>query len=119
MTLKNNILVTTQNYTKRISIGDPLSQAKIYEANLADELIITAIDSKELDENDIFDLIKRMSEEIFMPICVGGGIRKLKDIENLLKAGADKVSINSILLENKKFAYEASVLWVSMHGQHH
>ena len=43
-----------------------------------------------------------------MPICVGGGIRKLKDIENLLKAGADKVSINSILLENKKFAYEAS-----------
>ena len=47
-----DILVTTQNYTKRISIGDPLSQAKIYEANLADELIITAIDSKELDEND-------------------------------------------------------------------
>ncbi len=104
-----DILVTTINYKKRISIGDPLSQAKIYEANLADELIITAIDCKSLGDNDsIFQLLKRMSEEIFMPICVGGGVRRLQDIENLLKAGADKVSINSKLLNDKNFATDAS-----------
>ena len=59
-----DILVTTKNFESRISIGDPLSQAKIYEANLADELLILAIDSIPLDENSaLLALIERMSEE--------------------------------------------------------
>lgn len=104
-----NILVTTKNYDTRMSIGDPLSQAKIYEANLADELIILGIDSLPLDKNlDFINLIKKMSEQIFMPLCVGGGVSSLTHFENLLNVGADKVSINSILLEKPEFAGEAA-----------
>lgn len=104
-----DILVTTRNYNSRTSIGDPLSQAKIYEANLADELIILGIDSIPLDENaELIHLIKRMSEQIFMPLCVGGGVSNLSHFENLLNAGADKISINSVLIERPEFAKEAA-----------
>lgn len=105
-----DILVTTRNYDSRTSIGDPLSQAKIYEANLADELIILGIDSIPLDENsELIHLIKRMSEQIFMPLCVGGGVSNLSHFEDLLNAGADKISINSILLERPEFVKEAAM----------
>jgi imidazole glycerol-phosphate synthase subunit HisF len=104
-----DILVTTKNYESRISIGDPLSQAKIYEANLADELLILAIDSIPLDENStLLALIEKMSEELFMPLCVGGGVSTLKHFEELLNAGADKISVNSILMENPQFVKQAS-----------
>jgi imidazole glycerol-phosphate synthase subunit HisF len=104
-----DILVTTKNYESRISIGDPLSQAKIYEANLADELLILAIDSIPLDENPaLLTLIERMSEQLFMPLCVGGGVSTLKHFEELLNAGADKISVNSILLDNPGFVKKAS-----------
>ena len=92
------ILVTTKGYEKKIAVGDPISQAKIYEANFADELILTDISRKCLNENEIFiSLLDRLSQEIFMPICVGGGVSKLEHFERLLHAGCDKVSINSSL----------------------
>ncbi len=104
-----DVLVITRNFSSRKSIGDPLSQAKIYEANLADELIILAIDSIPLDENrNLLNLIKKMSEQIFMPLCVGGGVSSLHHFEDLLNSGADKVSINSILLEKPQFAKNAA-----------
>ena len=59
---------------KKIAVGDPISQAKIYEANFADELILTDISRKCLDENEIFiSLLDRLSQEIFMPILCWGG----------------------------------------------
>ena len=103
------ILVTTKGYQKKIAVGDPVSQAKIYEANFADELIFTDISGKNLDENDIFlTLLDKLSQEIFMPICVGGGVSKLEHFEQLLHAGCDKVSINSSLLDDLGFVTNAS-----------
>lgn len=103
------ILVTTKGYEKKIAVGDPISQAKIYEANFADELILTDISRKCLDENEIFiSLLDRLSQEIFMPICVGGGVSKLEHFERLLHAGCDKVSINSSLLDDVNFVKNAS-----------
>lgn len=104
-----NILVTTKSFESRVSIGDPLSQAKIYEANLADELLILAIDTIPLDQNkNLLFLIEKMSEQIFMPLCVGGGVSTLNHFEDLLNVGADKISVNSILLENPEFVKQAA-----------
>jgi imidazole glycerol-phosphate synthase subunit HisF len=103
------ILVTTKGYKKRIAVGDPVSQAKIYEANFADELILTDISGKNIDENALFiGLLDKLSQEIFMPICVGGGVSKLEHCEKLLHAGCDKVSINSSLLNDIGFVKNAS-----------
>jgi len=103
------ILVTTKGYEKKIAVGDPISQAKIYEANYADELIFLDISSKNLDENELFiKMLDKLSQEIFMPICVGGGVSKLDHFEKLLHAGCDKVSVNSALLNNIGFIENAS-----------
>ena len=103
------ILVTTKNFKKRITVGDPISQAKIYEANFADELILLSIDNKVLEKNiKYIELISKLSENIFMPLCAGGGVRTIKDFESLLIAGCDKVSVNTLLLSNLEIVQEAS-----------
>lgn len=108
------ILVTTKGFKKRIAIGDPISQAKIYEANYADEIILTNITHKRIDEgNTFYQLLDRLSQEIFMPICVGGGVSELEHFEILLKSGCDKVSLNSSLFENLNLASQASKIYGS------
>lgn len=90
------VLVTTQGFSRAIDVGDPVSQAKIYEAQLADELIVLNIDRTPIREDEItLGLIERLASETFMPLCVGGGVSSVKDFGLLLSRGADKVCINT------------------------
>jgi len=103
------ILVTTQSFRNEITVGDPVSQAKIYEAQFADELIVLNIDSYPIATDDlILKLVKRIADEVFMPLTVGGGVREIEDFQRLLEGGADKISLNTIALENTKLIANAA-----------
>lgn len=101
------ILVTTLNFTDSFEIGDPISQAKIYQAQTADELIFLDIEAYKDEDDNLLEVIKKASEEIFMPFTVGGGIKSIERIESLIKNGADKVSINSEAVRNPLFLKKA------------
>jgi len=95
------ILVVTQNFEQVFEVGDPIFQAKVYEAQLADELIVLNIDSLPIAEDStLLDVIEKLASETFMPITVGGGVRELADFSLLLERGADKVSINAAAVSN-------------------
>lgn len=91
--------------------GDPVSASKIYNYQDADELVFIDIDasnSKIKDRNKLYNLIEKVSEECFMPLTVGGGVDSIEDIKSLLKAGADKVLINSAAVKNPNLIRDAS-----------
>jgi cyclase len=95
------VLVTTRGFREEVEVGDPVSQAKIYEAQVADELVVLNIESRPLNSDDAcLTLISRLASETFMPLVVGGGIRTLEDFSRLLGHGADKVSINTLALDD-------------------
>lgn len=105
------VLNTTRQFNNFKSIGNPISQAKIYQANNVDELMFVNIDSLNPDAVDLVDVVKAVAREIFTPFSVGGGIQETKQIQNLLKAGADKVIINRIALDNPDFISKASEMF--------
>lgn len=101
-------LVTTINFDRYIEIGDPVSQAKVYEAQAADELIFLDLDAT-LEGRDTHDaVVKRAAEEIFMPFTVGGGVRSVDDFRRLLRSGADKVSVNTAAVEDPELIARAA-----------
>ena len=106
--LNKMVLVTTVNYDKVINAGDPVSQAKIYEAQSADELVFLDIDSKIENRKLVIDIIRKVSEEIFMPITIGGGVENLDDFRLLLSNGADKVAVNTHAVKNPDLIMQAS-----------
>lgn len=113
--LKNKmVLVTSIKFENHVEIGDPVSQAKIYQDQMADELLFLDIDASLDNRNSLFfDLIKEAAQEIFMPLTVGGGVKNIEDFRNLLSNGADKVSINTAALDNPSFINEASQIFGS------
>jgi cyclase len=88
--------------------GNPVSTARVYDAYGADELVFLDIDATPEGRPADGSVVERVSEEVFMPFTVGGGIRSLEQIEVLLKAGADKVSINTAAVERPGFVREAA-----------
>jgi len=103
------VLVTTRGYRDAIDVGDPVSQAKIYEAQLADELIVLNIDGAPIRGDEVMlGLIERLASETFMPLTVGGGVRGLADFASLLERGADKVSVNTAALDRPQLITEAA-----------
>ena len=102
------IMVNTINFNKVLEVGDPVSQAKIFQSQSADELIFLNLDSKFNNYERVLTTIKKVSEEVFMPISVGGGIDNLDYIKELLSCGADKVSINTAFFNNSKIITDAS-----------
>lgn len=102
------VLVTTANFNRTIEIGNPISQAKIYQAQAADELIFLDIQATTERRSTMVEVMRRASKEIFMPMTVGGGIRTVDDIQLMLKSGADKVSINSEAVVRPDFIDEAA-----------
>ncbi len=106
-------LVTTVGFSKVIEIGDPVSQAKIYEAQAADELIFVDLShSKSIeDKNLLIEVLRAASEEVFLPLTIGGGVRSVDDFRVLLQNGADKISINSQALINPQLISDASKLF--------
>lgn len=88
--------------------GNPVSTAKVYDAYGVDELLFVDIDATPEKRAANGTIIERVSEEVFMPFTVGGGIRKLDEIDALLRSGADKVSITTAAIENPGFVREAA-----------
>ncbi|HEY7639576.1 MAG TPA: imidazole glycerol phosphate synthase cyclase subunit [Steroidobacteraceae bacterium] len=103
------VLVTTRQYREVLEVGDPVSQAKIYEAQLADELIVLNIDATPVGgDRVVLDLIARLATETFMPLAVGGGVRSVADFAALLERGADKVCINTAALDSPQLISDAA-----------
>lgn len=88
--------------------GDPVEQARLYDAAGADELCFLDITASHEDRDTILDVVARTAEQCFMPLTVGGGVRTLEDIRRLLLAGADKVSINTAAVRQPEFVREAA-----------
>jgi cyclase len=102
------VLVITRRFNEVTEIGDAVSQAKIYEAQAADELIFINIDRDDKDIEKLCKIIHKVSEEIFMPVTVGGGVTTEEDFRLLLANGADKISINTMALKDPSFITRTS-----------
>lgn len=99
------------NFVRLIDAGDPVEQAVVYDGQGADELVFLDITASYEQRKTILDVVRKTAERVFMPLTVGGGVRSVDDIRNLLKAGADKVSINSAAVENPDLINEASKIF--------
>lgn len=106
--VKDGRVVKGVNFVDLIDAGDPVEQARIYDAEGADELCFLDITASSDNRDTIFDVVARTAEACFMPVTVGGGVRTLEDIRKLLLAGADKVSINTAAVYNPDFVREAA-----------
>ncbi len=106
--VKDGRVVKGVNFVGLKDAGDPVEQAKIYDAAGADELTFLDIMATADNRESMYDVISRTAEAIFMPLTVGGGVREPEDIRKLLLAGADKVSINSAAVHNPDFVRVAS-----------
>lgn len=91
-----------------VDAGDPVEQAKVYDAAGADELTFLDITASHENRETIYDVVRGTAEQCFMPLTVGGGVRQVEDIRKLLLAGADKVSINTAAVHRPEFVAEAA-----------
>jgi cyclase len=91
-----------------VDAGDPVEQATVYDAAGADELCFLDITASHEERDTLYDVVARTAEQCFMPLTVGGGVRKLEDIRKLLLAGADKVSINTAAVQDPALVSRAA-----------
>ena len=96
------------NFVNLKDVGDPVEIAKFYNNEGADELVFLDITASNQGRKTMIDVVKRTAEKVFIPLTVGGGISNLEDFKNILRAGADKVSINSAAIKNPNLIKEAS-----------
>ncbi len=106
--VKDGRVVKGINFLELRDAGDPVEQAKVYDAQGADELCFLDITASSDNRSILYDVISQVAEQCFMPLTVGGGVRTLDDIRNLLLAGADKVSINTEAVRRPEFVREAA-----------
>jgi imidazole glycerol-phosphate synthase subunit HisF len=96
------------NFTDLVDAGDPVELAAAYDAEGADELTFLDVTASSSDRETTFDVVRRTAEQVFIPLTVGGGVRAVEDIDKLLRAGADKVSINTAGILRPELLREAS-----------
>jgi cyclase len=106
--VKDGRVVKGINFVDLIDAGDPIEQAQIYEKQGADELCFLDITASNENRNIILDTVKKTAENCFIPLTVGGGIKSLEDIRNLLLAGADKISINTAAVIDQNIVKESA-----------
>jgi cyclase len=106
--VKDGRVVKGVQFVDLVDAGDPVEAAKAYDAAGADELCFLDITASHEARGILLDVVRRTAEACFMPLTVGGGVRTVEDIRNLLLAGADKVSINTAAVTNPNFVREAS-----------
>lgn len=106
--LKNSVLVKSVNFKNYRYIGDPINAVKLFNDLKADELIFLDIEASKQNRLISLDFVKNVGEEANMPFSVGGGIRSLNDIKNIINGGAERVIINSYAAENPYFIKQAS-----------
>ncbi len=106
--VKDGRVVKGVSFLNLRDAGDPVENAKFYDEQGADELVFLDITASHEKRNIILDIVKHTAEEVFMPLTVGGGIRTLDDIRELLKSGCDKVSINTAAVKDPNFVKRAA-----------
>ncbi len=106
--VKNGRVVKGVNFENLVDAGDPVAQAKFYYEQGADELCFLDIAATNENRGVILDVVKKVAQVCFIPFTVGGGIKEIEDFSNLLKCGADKVSVNSAAIKNPKLISKAA-----------
>ncbi len=106
--VKDGRVVKGINFIHLRDAGDPVENARAYDEQGADELTFLDITASHERRKILLDVVRRTAEEVFMPLTVGGGIRTLEDIRELLQAGADKVSLNTAAVQKPDLVREAS-----------
>tara|TARA_A100000164_G_scaffold381136_1_gene431400 strand:+ start:1708 stop:2466 length:759 start_codon:yes stop_codon:yes gene_type:complete len=107
--VKNGRVVKGINFVELKDAGDPVEQAKIYSESGADEICFLDITASNENRDTLIDIVKKTAKECFVPLTVGGGVKNIKNIRDLLLAGADKVSVNTAAVKNTDFVKEASL----------
>src|SRR5258708_2770242 len=106
--VKDGRVVKGVNFVNLVDAGDPVEAARAYDAAGADELCFLDITASSDNRDTIYDVVGRTADQCFMPVTVGGGVRKTEDIRKLLLAGADKVSINTAAVERAELVSEGA-----------
>jgi cyclase len=96
------------NFENLRDAGDPVELARRYDAEGADELTFLDITASSGERQTTYDVVRRTAEQVFIPLTVGGGIRSVDDVDRLLRAGADKVSVNTAAIARPEFLREAA-----------
>jgi cyclase len=96
------------NFTDLRDAGDPVEMARVYDAEGADELTFLDITASSSGRETTYDVVRRTAEQVFIPLTVGGGVRTVSDIDALLRAGADKVGVNTAAVARPEFLREAA-----------
>lgn len=107
--LKDGRVVKGVNFVSLTDAGDPVETAKLYNACGADEIVFLDITASYRGQETMLDVISRASEQVFLPLTVGGGIRTVGDFRKILSCGADKVAINSAAIRNPSLITEAAM----------
>jgi cyclase len=106
--IKDGRVVKGVNFVNLRDAGDPVEQARLYDEQGADELVFLDISATNEARKTTLELVSRVAETVFMPLTVGGGIREVDDMRNLLLAGADKVSVNSAAVKRPEVLSEGA-----------
>lgn len=96
------------NFTNLVDAGDPVELARAYDAEGADELTFLDVTASSGDRETTYDVVRRTAEQVFIPLTVGGGVRSPEDVNKLLRAGADKVSLNTAAIARPELLKECS-----------
>ncbi len=99
------------NFVNLVDAGDPVELARAYNEAGADELVFLDITATHEDRGILYDVVQRTAEQVFIPLTVGGGVRTVENIRDLLRAGADKVSMNSAAVRTPELVSDASALF--------
>lgn len=106
--IKDGRVVKGVNFVNLRDAGDPVEQARLYDEQGADELVFLDISATHEGRRTTLELVSRVAETVFMPLAVGGGIRDVDDMRNLLLAGADKISVNSAAVKRPALLSEGA-----------
>jgi cyclase len=96
------------NFTDLVDAGDPVEMARVYDAEGADELVFLDITASSGSRETTYDVVRRTAAQVFIPLTVGGGVRQPDDVDRLLRAGADKVGINTAAVERPELLHECA-----------
>ncbi len=96
------------NFVDLIDAGDPVVQAKFYDSEGADELVFLDITASSDNRATMLDVVRRTAEEVFIPFTIGGGIRSTGDMQEILRSGADKISVNTAAVKNPRLISEGA-----------
>ncbi len=106
--VKDGRVVKGVHFVDLVDAGDPVEAARAYDASGADELVFLDITASHEDRSILLDVVRRTAEVVFLPLCVGGGVRTTEDFRILLAAGADKVSVNTSAIRRPELVREAA-----------